>query len=161
MKTIKTSQTNHNQVNQSKKTIKQQISDIVKIYNDICATEDKALDRNIAFKQKVNNFITKDCQEEDENFRQQLENNANEIYDSLSSAYKDKEIPRNEINNYIGLRQTNSFVSYICCCRRQQDIDPQFVNIILKYVSVHNFIIEPDGNIETHHEGLVRIATNF
>jgi hypothetical protein len=136
---------------------KENLLKIVLIYNQMIDTEYQTENRAAEFKKQV--FSNLRDNKIDLNLLMKIQLNVNEIYNKLSSAYKEKPIPLDEINSYFQNGQTRSFIDYICCCKRRRNANPIFVGIISTNLS-NDFIVTQEGEIITQDEAVDRFMEN-
>jgi hypothetical protein len=109
---------------------------------------------------KYNSTCTLGVKKGAEEFGYQVYNivgdNGNEIYNALSRAYNNQPISQEEINHYAkgSPPKHKSFLSYICCCRRNQNQEPRFVEIIL---GANSLFVNKQGTIVDLDEGLYKM----
>lgn len=166
--------------------IKENLSEIVLTYNLFCESKDKIddpaaefsiavlhkltkIDTTIDLKQiasidvhKINHL--KDINKDQIKLIKNLLSIMYDIYNKLSSAYKEKPIPLDEINSYFQIGPTRSFLAYICCCKGRRNADPRFIDIISDKLNnndlCNNFIITQHGEIIPEDVALHRFIEN-
>jgi len=136
---------NNIKINESQKKDNQQsvLKIIVSTYNDLtqCAQDDPAEE----FKEIIHNSVTGGQIDSSLHGIIYTEGSLNKIYNDLSSVYKEKAIPIEEINNYFNVRQ-KTFTDYIFCCCKQRNIEPEFIKIIYRG---NNLVTMQDGEFTT------------
>ena len=133
----------------------QQVSDILSKTPDKIELLKKVLEVVLKYNETCKMGVKKGAEEFGYQVYNIVGDNGNEIYDALSRAYNNQPIPQEEVNHYVkgSPPKHKSFLSYICCCRRNQNQEPRFVEIILGanslFVNKKGTIVDPSESFDT------------